>query len=88
MADPYSGKLRIWEGWVPPRARNPATPGDRRPAGPHHPADLADRLFARETLHAVPRAPEGSEPFTLQWFLDAENARHGRPGLWIPRLLP
>jgi SAM-dependent methyltransferase len=34
-----------------------------------------------------PRPDEGVEPYTLQWFLDIENQRHGRQGRWIPRLL-
>jgi SAM-dependent methyltransferase len=59
-------------------------------AGPHQPADYADRLFARESL--APRArqvpvPSPTEPYTLQWFLDIENQRHFRQARWIPRLL-
>jgi ubiquinone/menaquinone biosynthesis C-methylase UbiE len=30
---------------------------------------------------------EVPEPYTLQWFLEIENHRHGRRGRWLPRLL-
>ena len=33
------------------------------------------------------RAPSCGEPFTLQWFLDVENARHSKHARWIPKLL-
>jgi SAM-dependent methyltransferase len=33
------------------------------------------------------RVREGAEPFSLQWFLEIESARHRRHGKWIPRLL-
>jgi SAM-dependent methyltransferase len=49
--------------------------------------EYADRLYAGETLYANGRTREGAEPFTLQWYLDIENARHSRHGRWIPRLL-
>ena len=49
--------------------------------------EFADRLYAGEAFHANGRIYEGAEPFTLQWFLDIENSRHGRQGRWIPRLL-
>jgi SAM-dependent methyltransferase len=82
-----SGKLRIWEGWLPALARGPAPPLERRPAGPRPPGEEAERLAAREALRGPARSREGAEPFTLQWFLDLEQARHGRQGRWIPRLL-
>jgi ubiquinone/menaquinone biosynthesis C-methylase UbiE len=47
-------------------------------------------LFASEALHPPPaanRLAEPGEPYTLQWFLNIENHRHGRQGRWIPRLL-
>jgi ubiquinone/menaquinone biosynthesis C-methylase UbiE len=34
-----------------------------------------------------PEIAETPEPYTLQWFLNIENQRHGRQGRWIPRLL-
>jgi ubiquinone/menaquinone biosynthesis C-methylase UbiE len=86
MAESSSGKLRIWEGWAPALAREaPGRPADSTltPA----PLDNALRLAAGEMLRLSARVPEGVEPFTLQWFLDIESARHGRQGKWIPPLL-
>ena len=74
---------------MPARVKGPAppTPGGRSlPESPFR-LELADRLFASEALHVNGRLREGAEPFTLQWFLDIENARHNRHGSWIPRLL-
>jgi SAM-dependent methyltransferase len=48
---------------------------------------LAARLTAAEVFGAVHRIRAGAEPFSLQWFLDLEAARHRRHGRWIPRLL-
>src|SRR5262249_51922879 len=45
------------------------------------------RLYAGEAFHADPRSHESSEPFSLQWFLDVENARHSKHARWIPKLL-
>ncbi len=74
---------------MPTRVKGPAPPlsGDRFLAGPHYQSECADRLYAREALHVSSRPRQGAEPFTLQWFLDIENARHNRYGNWIPRLL-
>jgi len=50
----------------------------------------ARALYARETMSsstAVPKMPEGIEPFTLQWFLHVEHQRHFRKARWIPRLM-
>jgi ubiquinone/menaquinone biosynthesis C-methylase UbiE len=44
-------------------------------------------LYEKETLCAGARPRVWSEPFSLQWYLDVENARHGRQGRWIARLL-
>jgi SAM-dependent methyltransferase len=89
MADSYSGKLQVWEGWVPALIKGPfpAPPGEGGLRVVRPPQDLADRLWAGETLHAHGRPRERAEPFTLQWFLDIESVRHGRRGRWIPRLL-
>jgi SAM-dependent methyltransferase len=88
MADSYSSKLQIWEGWVPAITKAPTPSAAERPlGGPQPQDDFAARLFARETLLGDGRAREAAEPFTLQWFLDIENARHRRCGKWIPRLL-
>jgi SAM-dependent methyltransferase len=85
MDGSYSSKLRLWEGWLPPRLHS-ATPG-RGLAGPHHPEQFAERLFAAEALQDGRAGREGAEPFSLQWFLDVENVRLGRHGRWVPRLL-
>src|SRR5215472_7756376 len=89
MADSYSSKLQLWEGWMPALVRGPAPPaaGERGLAVPHYRVEFADRLYAGETLQANGRVCEGAEPFSLQWYLDIENARHSRHGRWIPRLL-
>jgi len=89
MAESYSSKLQLWEGWMPVLVKGPAPPipGDRLWAAPRYQPELADRLYAREALHVNGRSHPGAEPFTLQWFLDIENARHNRYGNWIPRLL-
>ncbi len=87
MADSYSSKLQLWEGWMPTLIKGPAPPklGERGSAGPPH--EFAERLYAGETLFSNGRTREVAEPFSLQWFLDIEHARHGRQGRWIPRLL-
>jgi SAM-dependent methyltransferase len=85
MADSYSSKLQLWEGCVPARLK--AQPPDRGLAGPHHPEQFAERLFAAEALQDLRGGREGAEPFSLQWFLDAEHVRLGRHGRWVPRLL-
>jgi SAM-dependent methyltransferase len=67
-----------------------ASPGGSGWSGPHNPAEFAERLFACETLEtgtAPLGADEGTQPYTLQWFLTIENQRHGSQGRWIPRLL-
>jgi SAM-dependent methyltransferase len=84
MADSYSSKLQIWEGWVPAvvKGQPPPSPSFR------HPPEFADRLYEGEALHTdAPQPREGAEPFTLQWYLDIEDIRHSRRGGWLPRLL-
>ncbi len=89
MAESYSSKLQLWEGWMPALVKGPAPPmpGERLLVAPQYQVELADRLYAREALHVSGRPRQGAEPFSLQWFLDIENARHNRYGMWIPRLL-
>lgn len=74
---------------MPALAKGPSPPalGDRSPLAPHYRIECADRIYAREALHVQGRISEGAEPFSLQWFLDIENARHSRQGRWIPRVL-
>lgn len=87
MAESYSGKLQIWEGWLPGKPRGLAPLGERV-LGPHQSRlELAEQLYARESLQPAFSGREVAEPFTLQWFLDVENLRHSRRGWWIPRLL-
>jgi ubiquinone/menaquinone biosynthesis C-methylase UbiE len=89
MADSYSGKLKLWEGWIPSVVKNPSSSSlsDRSVLAVQNRREYADRLYAGETLNGRDRLREGAEPFTLQWFLDIESARHGRNGHWVPRLL-
>jgi SAM-dependent methyltransferase len=87
----YLGNLHTWEGWAVSTVQNlPEQDGRWGLPGPHNPAEFANRLYACEALSPAatpPRTDEGAEPYTLQWFLDIENQRHGRQGRWIPRLL-
>jgi len=91
MDGSYPGNLRIWEGWAQPLVEDwPHDPAGRTPHDPARPIDLADRLYAWESLNArgaPARTFEAEEPYTLQWFLNIEHQRHGREGRWIPRLL-
>jgi ubiquinone/menaquinone biosynthesis C-methylase UbiE len=85
MADPLSGKLQIWDGWAPALVAGAAMPERDRPLPPF-PRLSAEHLFREETWYR-PRTRELPEAFSLQWFLEVENVRHGRQGHWVPRLL-
>jgi ubiquinone/menaquinone biosynthesis C-methylase UbiE len=89
MADSYSSKLQLWEGWMPVLVKEPSlpSPSERTLLQPQYRTEYADHLYADETMIGKARLRERAEPFTLQWFLDIENARHGRHGRWIPHLL-
>jgi SAM-dependent methyltransferase len=94
MDDSFLSKLRLWDGFplaAPVVAQGvQESPASRTLPGPHYPAAFADQLYAHEALNPPlpsPRAEEGTEPYTLQWFLDIENQRHSRQGRWIPRVL-
>src|SRR5436309_13191321 len=90
MEGSYPGKLRVWGGWTTAVQDPPPPVPDRAPVSLPAPADSADRLYASETLDAVSRhrrLEEGTEPYSLQWFLNIENQRHARQGRWIPRLM-
>jgi SAM-dependent methyltransferase len=81
MADASTKKLQIWDGWV-------SAPGPGRIVGGGRilpEATLAEQLFAAESLGRTGR--DTADPYSLQWFLDAEHARHQRNGAWIPRSL-
>jgi ubiquinone/menaquinone biosynthesis C-methylase UbiE len=92
MDDSYPRKLEVWParalvvmGEVPVSIHSRAALN-----GPHHPGDFADRLYEAEAMSAAlpsARPGAGADPYSLQWFLDIENQRHGRRGRWIPRLL-
>lgn len=89
--EPYPGKLHVWDGWASAIVQDlPDSDSGSVYPGPHNPAEFADRLYACEALNPAaiaPRADQGAEPYTLQWFLNIEYQRHGRQGRWIPRLL-
>ena len=89
MAESYSGKLHLWDGWTPSlnKGTSPNTPIERPFPRYQHRLEFADCVFVEEALSANGRPTEGVEPFTLQWFLEIENARYRRQGGWIPRLL-
>lgn len=90
MEGSYPSKLAVWNGWSTKLAQDVLEPPRNGLAGPHHPAEFAERLYACEALKpwlARRRADDTAEPYTLQWFLDIENQRHGKQGRWIPRLL-
>ncbi len=89
MADQYSGKLQIWEGWstsvlegLPMTA--PAPPAPRSPdTGPG-----LTQLVVSEALGPASALLEGGlEPYSLQWFLDLEALRHTRYARWLPSVL-
>lgn len=91
MEDSLPGKLRVWDGWSTALASELPEPE----VGPARvefdmPIWLAEQLFATETMNAGrsgrPRDDQ-AEPYTLQWYLEIEQQRHGRQGRWIPRLL-
>jgi SAM-dependent methyltransferase len=89
MADSYSSKVRVWEGWVPALLKGPFSPppGERGLPGVPFAGEGAEVLYAADTLHAGRQSRHGTEPYSLQWYLEIEAARHGRHGSWIPRLL-
>src|SRR5437899_10686744 len=91
MDGSYPSRLHIWDEWSTGVAQDAVVSECQVPvAGPHHAAEFAERLYTWEALDPAaptPRPDEGTQPYTLQWFLDIENQRHGRHGRWIPHLL-
>src|SRR5579883_2100246 len=87
MAETSSGHLRLWEGSRPtrPLPLGVLAPEDNPPSPQR--TDQAGELALRESLRSTWKPSELAEPYTLQWFLDIENARHGRQGRWIPEAL-
>ncbi len=89
----YPSKLQVWDGAALTYdffglAGNDAAPAPAR--RPRDPSEMAEQLYACEALDPVavcPRSEEGTEPYSLQWFLSVESQRHGRQGKWIPKLL-
>jgi ubiquinone/menaquinone biosynthesis C-methylase UbiE len=82
-----SSKLQLWDGWSSGSAERPAAgPPAHLPASPG--AEQPQQLYRRETLGpSRARAAEGCEPFSLQWYLDIEHARHRRHARWLPSVL-
>jgi len=91
MADSFPRKPHIWDRWTATVAADEqAALPERAVLLPFNQAETAERLYATEALYPVHRRKRlevGSEPYSLQWFLDIENQRHSRQGRWIPRLL-
>jgi ubiquinone/menaquinone biosynthesis C-methylase UbiE len=87
MADVYPGKLQLWEGWAPSRTDARAAGRAAPPVVPSLADAYAGRLFAAEAMQPGRTPREAAEPFSLQWYLEAESVRYGRHGLWLPRLL-
>ena len=84
MTDDYPSKLQLWEGGTPALVSGAAA---GRLVSPGAAEALAPRLFAAEAMQTG-RKPRGlAEPYSLQWFLEAESVRYGRHGRWLPRLL-
>jgi SAM-dependent methyltransferase len=87
----YLRLLRVWDDARPSAIQDlPSLARGPFLAGPHHPAEFADRLYACEALNPPgerPRSEAGTEPYSLQWFLNIEDRRHRRQGRWIPRVL-
>ena len=88
MSDVFPGKLQLWESWAPGVAAGRSA-GNRAdvPAAPTHADAYAARVFAAEALQSGRAPRDAAEPFSLQWYLEAESVRYGRHGQWLPRLL-
>jgi SAM-dependent methyltransferase len=87
----YPRILRVWDESRAPIIQDfPSLTRGPFLAGPHHPTEFADRLYACESLNPPgegPRVEAAAEPYSLQWFLNIEDRRHRRQGRWIPRVL-
>jgi SAM-dependent methyltransferase len=84
MAESFSRKLQIWDGWAP---LVKSAPSEERPHAAAHPVELAESYFAAETMTRRTGSQDGAQPYSLQWFLEIESIRHGRHGRWLPKLL-
>src|SRR5262245_36300316 len=89
MADSYSSKLQLGDGWACRQKEDP--PAAVAQPWTALPAEYADHLYGHETLgppaHTGPplvHAEGSDEPYTLQWFLEIEHLRHRRHGRWLP----
>jgi ubiquinone/menaquinone biosynthesis C-methylase UbiE len=74
MSDVPPSKLQLWESEGPSFVNANALA-------------RAPRLFAAEAMQPGRKAHQLVEPYSLQWFLEAESVRYGRHGRWLPRLL-
>jgi ubiquinone/menaquinone biosynthesis C-methylase UbiE len=89
MEGSHISKLRVWQDSPHVVVQDPPAVALPDWAGPHNAGNFADRLYASEALQPSTGpldAEPGTEPYTLQWFLNIEIQRHRR-GRWIPRLL-
>src|SRR5262249_32875423 len=91
MDGSFSGNLRIWDAAAPAEFQDPPVFDlSHSLAGPHNLSRFAGRLYVQEALGPSAGGAgngEGAEPYSLQWFLNAEYQRHRKHGRWIPRLL-
>jgi SAM-dependent methyltransferase len=90
MEGPAQNHLRLWNASTLTVVQHPPSLHGRGGPGPHNPEEFAERLYAYESLNEPQPArlsDAPAEPYSLQWFLNIENQRHGRSGRWIPRLL-
>lgn len=97
MEGAYPNHLRIWDHsgssvdpdlFGPPGAETMVLEPNQTSQATK-PELLAERLFACESVSPPPKnaTHEDGEPYTLQWFLNIENHRHGKHARWIPRIL-
>ncbi len=95
MDSSYPTHLRIWENQSHTTAEDLFGPPGVGLVSPFslftetpNPHDIANQLFACEALKtSLNHKQDEGEPYTLQWFLNIENQRHGRQGRWIPKVL-
>lgn len=85
MGGSMSGRLQIWNGWVPTMddSHESASPTGRPPP------ESAEVWFAQETFRPATPTRDGPRPeaYSLAWFEDAESRRFGRHATWLPKLL-
>jgi ubiquinone/menaquinone biosynthesis C-methylase UbiE len=85
--DPRMSRLQLWEGSTVALSTGSSPAVVEVAPSPARGSESADVLFARESFQSRRRTQQGFEPYTLQWFLEAETIRHSRQGRWMPRIL-